>query len=85
MLDFSNLGLDALPPDCATINFHTLVIAHNSIPELSAVVSKLPSLTRLDMSSNPVSVFPSVLKKMARLKCVVINDVALQVCVCVCV
>ena len=78
VLDFSGLGLDALPPDCTTINFHTLVLARNSIPELSAIVSKLPNLTRLDCSSNPMSVFPSILKKTARLKSAILDDISLQ-------
>jgi Leucine-rich repeat (LRR) protein len=78
VLDFSSLGLDALPPDCASINFHTLILSRNCIPELSAVISKLPNLTRLDVSSNPISVFPSVLKKASRLKCVVLDDISLQ-------
>lgn len=55
ILDLSGLALDALPPDCTTINFHTLILARNSIPELSATVSKLPNLTRLDVSSRSQS------------------------------
>jgi Leucine-rich repeat (LRR) protein len=78
VLDFSGLGLDALPPDCTTISFHTLILARNSIPELSAVVSKLPTLTRLDVSSNPMSVFPSILKKASRLKTVALDDISFQ-------